>query len=79
MFTQPKTYDLNVQTEARRHMQMEYAKKNIERSAHYPTVVSADKHISQNPQLGTPASALSLKQRQQAMRYKAMNPEEEQM
>lgn len=72
MFTQAKVYDLNVQTEARRRMQMEHAKKNIERSAHYPTIVEPNRHISANPQMGSPAYALSIKQRQQAMRYQVM-------
>jgi ABC-type uncharacterized transport system substrate-binding protein len=78
MFT-PKVYDLNIQTEARRKMQMEQVKKNIERSSHFPTIVEPSRRISVNPQMGTPAYAMSIKQRQQAMRYQAMNPEEEQM
>lgn len=76
MFTQAKVYDLNVQTEARRRMQMEHARKNIERSAHYPTTVEPNRHMSVNPQMGTPASAMSIKQRQQAMRYQVV-PEDQ--
>jgi hypothetical protein len=78
MFTQPKTYDLNVQTDARRRMQIEHAKRIIEQTSHYPTVVEPSRHISQNPNLGTPASALSIKQRQQALKYQNV-PAEPQM
>jgi hypothetical protein len=69
MFTQQKFYDLNAQTEARRRLFMENVKKNIERSANYPTVVEPNKQIFKNPQMGSPAFAMSIKQRQQAINY----------
>ena len=70
MFTSPKVYDLNVQTEARRKQQIEFVKKRIQQTASFPTVVEAPKQKSTFPNQGTPAYAMSLKQRQQAMLYK---------
>ncbi len=68
MFT-PKVYDLNVQTEARRKMQMEQVRKRILQTADFPTTVEPSRRLSVNPQMGTPAYVMSIKQRQQAMKY----------
>jgi hypothetical protein len=70
MFTSPKVYDLNVQTEARRKQQMEFVKKRIQQTASFPTIVEPSKKFSTFPNQGTPAYAMSLKQRQQAMLYR---------
>lgn len=69
MFTKPRIYDLNAQTSARQHLNAELTKKKVERSSHFPTVVEPNFHISQTPQMGTPAYIMSLKQRQQARDY----------
>ena len=73
MFTRPKLFDLNIRTEAQRKQQMAHTEKIIKDSFNAPTVVEPNRHISQNPQMGTPAYALSLKQRQQQINYNA-NP-----
>jgi hypothetical protein len=48
---------------------MAHVQKIIKDSFNAPTVVEQNKHISQNPQMGTPAYAMSIKQRQQQINY----------
>jgi len=69
MFTSPKVYDLNIRSQAQRQQQMAHVQKIIKDSFNAPTVVEQNKHISQNPQMGTPAYAMSIKQRQQQINY----------
>jgi hypothetical protein len=69
MFTQRKFYDLNIRTDAKRKQEMAHAEKHLRASFNYPTVVEPSRNMSSAPQMGTPASAMSLKQRQQKINY----------
>ncbi len=69
MFKRPKLFDLNIRSEAQRKQEMTHTEKIIRDSSNFPTVVEPNRHISQNPQMGTPAYAMSLKQRQQQTNY----------
>jgi hypothetical protein len=69
MFTRPKFYDLNIRSEAQRKQEMAHTQKNIKDSSNAPTIIPQYKIFSQNPQMGTPAYVLSLKQRQQQINY----------
>jgi hypothetical protein len=71
MFT-PKVYDLNIQTEARRKMQMEQVRKRILQTADFPTVVK--QRMTSNftaPNMGTPAYVQQYKEHQARLRAEA--------
>jgi hypothetical protein len=69
MFTQQKFYDLNIRSDAKRKQDMAQNQKVIKDSFNAPTVVEPTKHRSNVPIRGTPAYALSMKQRQQQRDY----------
>lgn len=70
MFTSPKIYDLNVRTPAKRNQEMAGVQKMIRDSFNAPTVVNQRTTSStMNPNPGTPAHAMSLKQQQQQRMY----------
>jgi hypothetical protein len=72
MFTSAKTYDLNIQTEERRRQQVELIKKKIQNGILNPNLIKPE-YNTKNIVQGTPAYAMSLKQRQQAAMYDIMN------
>lgn len=69
MFTQRKFYDLNIRSDAKRKQEMAQTQKVIKDSFNAPTVVEPNRHRSDIPMMGTPAYAMSLKQRQQQKNY----------
>jgi hypothetical protein len=69
MFQDPRIYDLNIPTEAYRKQRLEDLKKKIDRTATTPFTYQPVKSNSTHVVRGTPAYAMLLKQRQQAIFY----------
>lgn len=69
MFPDPKLYDLNIPTDAYRRIQLEGIKKKIERTKLQQVVTQPMQFNPTSIVRGTPAYAMSLKQRQQAIKY----------
>jgi hypothetical protein len=70
MIRQPPIYDLtNLQTPEMRRIHMEQNIKKIQQRAENPTIVELKKNDSTFANPGTPAYAMSIKQRQQTMNY----------